>query len=93
MFLAGAAVMVTTFIGTRIVTENRSDIGTVCTKVNAVVDYVDSLVQRTTANADRPPARVSDPEVQRLIDEGRDASEEFKRFAAEQSNKARCGVQ
>lgn len=76
----------------RQVPRNSADIATVCDKVNAVRVYVDSLVQRTTTNADRPPAQVSDPAVQKLIDDGRKANEEFKRFAREQSKKARCVV-
>lgn len=80
------------FFATSQVSENTTNLDTVCTKVNAVVHYLDSLVERTTANADRPAVQVADPEVQKLIDQGRKANEEFKAFAAAQSKKARCRV-
>lgn len=62
----------------------------ICEANNRTVDYVDALVAKTNMNADRPPVTVADPAVQKLIDEGRKQSAEFRRFAKEQSKLARC---
>lgn len=92
VFVGAMVLMGAMFLGASQVGRNSADLQTVCDKVNAVRTYIDKLVQRTTANASQPPAKVADPAVQTLIDEGRKANEEFKQFAHEQSEKARCEI-